>query len=102
LTIQRLTNFIKNNAHLLDRPVQCEGREEEGDKRMPSFSADIEFEVFCSKCGAGLCNRSDAASDRKGHRVSIEPCSKCLEVEYDDGYEKGYSAGLKDAEAEKE
>lgn len=48
---------------------------------MPSF--EINFEVFCGTCGAGLCNQSDTRKSR--HRgedqVTVEVCQKCLDKE---------------------
>lgn len=50
---------------------------------MPSF----EFEVFCQRCGAGLCNQSSTGNTpgRGMPYVRVEPCEKCLEREYDEG-----------------
>ncbi len=58
---------------------------------MPYLSVDVEFEVFCSRCGAGLCNQTKAEDAYRTRlaRVSVSPCDKCLEQAYDDGYEKG-------------
>lgn len=81
---------------------------------MPSFQTtvktevdvDIDFEVFCARCGAGLCNQSDTRSshNRNYPQVTVEPCDKCIETAkdegYDKGYEKGYESGLKDGAAE--
>ena len=46
---------------------------------MPSF--DVEFEVYCGTCDAGLCNQSDTRlSRRRGElQVTVEVCSSCLE-----------------------
>ena len=60
---------------------------------MPSF--EINFEVYCS-CGNGLCNQSKT----KGMTVTVEPCEKCKEKEYDSGYEKGYDKGYVECEEE--
>jgi len=56
---------------------------------MPSFQTtvnmdvevDVDFEVFCARCGAGLCNQSDtrASRNRKYPQVTVEPCERCLE-----------------------
>ena len=45
---------------------------------MPSF--DVEFEVFCGTCGAGLCNQSDTRKSRtRGeNQVTVEACEKCM------------------------
>ena len=46
---------------------------------MPSF--DVEFEVFCGTCGAGLCNQSDTRKSRtRGeNQVTVEVCQNCIE-----------------------
>lgn len=70
---------------------------------MPSFSGievtaqvDIDFEVFCGTCGAGLCNVSDTrfSGYRKFPQVTVEACEKCMENAKDEG--------RKEAEAEYE
>jgi len=53
---------------------------------MPSF--EVEFEVFCS-CGEGLCGQSVGSLDRGGPRVTVEPCEKCKDRAYEDGYDSG-------------
>ena len=63
---------------------------------MPS----LEFEVFCSRCGDGLCRNATV----KGTKVYIEPCERCLErakeegdsTGYDRGWDKGHEDGMKD------
>lgn len=62
---------------------------------MPEFS--VEFEVFCS-CGAGLCNQSDGGNSKRGPTVTVTPCKKCLQEEYDTGYGDGHKIGYKDGE----
>ena len=64
---------------------------------MPIF--DIEFEVYCS-CGAGLCNQSHTEVRRGISRVTVEPCSACLEKAKDRGEELGYNQGIKESEKE--
>ncbi len=55
---------------------------------MPEIKTTIEFQIWCSECGSGLCgNVSDKG--RSGDEFYIEPCQKCLKREYDAGYEKG-------------
>jgi hypothetical protein len=46
---------------------------------MPSF--DVEFEVFCGTCGAGLCNQSDTRKSRtrSENQVTVEVCQNCIE-----------------------
>ena len=56
-------------------------------KRMPTF--DLDFEVYCANCGAGLCNQSDAETTRNGFKVTIAPCKRCLEDADYEGYLRG-------------
>ena len=65
---------------------------------MPTF--EVEFEVYCGECGAGICNLSDGSSGRRGPVVTVTPCEKCMAKQYREGYDKGYDDGK--AEAEKE
>lgn len=61
---------------------------------MPSF--DVEFEVFCAKCGEGLCNVSDTRKSRQRSmpQVTVEPCAKCMEKAIDEADSEGYSRGV--------
>lgn len=54
---------------------------------MPTF--DLDFEVYCATCGAGLCNQSNTESTRSGFRVTIEPCKRCMDDANYEGYLKG-------------
>ena len=57
---------------------------------------DLDFEVWCSKCGAGLCGNA-TVKPHQGYggsqRVYIDPCEKCLDVAASDGYDEGYEEG---------
>jgi RNase P subunit RPR2 len=61
---------------------------------MPTF--DLNFEVFCGRCGAALCNNTTTrVSKARGEpQAVVEPCERCLEAEY----EAGRQAGIKEAE----
>ena len=59
-------------------------------RRMPTFNVDIDFSVYCSKCGAGLC--SNCSTDDKRMKMDIEPCEKCMQDKYDEGYDNGKEA----------
>lgn len=67
--------------------------------RMPTF--ELEFEVYCAKCGAGLCNQSDASSPsgyyNRTFKVMVQPCEKCLEEAKEEGYDNGYTDGQEEA-----
>lgn len=66
---------------------------------MPSFdiSIDVDFEVYCATCGAGLCNQSGTEHRRNRNIVNVEVCQSCLDKAktegYDEGYKKGFEAG---------
>ena len=64
---------------------------------MPSFAAtvEVEFEVFCGRCGVGLCRQSSTGTTAgRGHLyVSVEPCDNCLSTARDEGYNDGFEEG---------
>ena len=55
-----------------------------------TISADVEVEVYCGSCGAGLCNTCKAGNTRgRGMGfVEVPACEKCMGIEYDKGYSK--------------
>ena len=53
---------------------------------------ELSFEVYCAKCGAGLCGVTTVS----GFDVSVEPCANCLEIERETGYDDGYNNGYED------
>lgn len=59
---------------------------------MPEFT--VSFEVYCGKCGAGLCNNSRGEERRGTLRVTVDPCEACLASEKDEGDTEGYNRGL--------
>ena len=63
---------------------------------MPELT--LEFEVFCGKCGAGLCgNCTEGKTRGRGTPfIQVEPCGICMEGAKDAGYDKGYSDGKAD------
>lgn len=44
---------------------------------MPNFNVNAEFELFCSECGAGICNNADERTSRKREMTQfvVKPCS---------------------------
>lgn len=57
---------------------------------------DIEFEVWCSQCGAGICGNADVRRGRGyggTQRVYIQPCERCIENASDEGYDLGWEVG---------
>lgn len=45
-----------------------------------SHKTDIDFEVYCNTCGAGLCGESDTRRSRnRGYlQVSVNVCPNCM------------------------
>ena len=58
---------------------------------MPSFDVSVDFEVFCGRCGAGLCNnsREGRTPGRGVLTLTVDPCKRCLGEEFDSGKEAG-------------
>ena len=54
---------------------------------MPEITINVE--VFCGKCGAGLCRNTDVTSHHGQDAFTVEPCQRCLDREYEVGYEAG-------------
>ena len=52
-----------------------------------TINVELEVEVFCAGCGAGLCKQSKAGNTnyRKQTFIEVEPCEKCLEKARDEG-----------------
>jgi hypothetical protein len=57
---------------------------------MPDIEVDIE--LFCARCGEGICNNATAKRTRIRSQpcFEIEPCEKCLSNAEDKGYQRGY------------
>lgn len=66
--------------------------------KMPSV--EIEIEVYCNTCGAGLCNETDVAKTRNRGMDSfrVNACEGCLKSARDEGYDAGYEAARKEYE----
>jgi len=49
---------------------------------MPTFETpvEIDFQVYCAKCGAGLCRYTTVSGDD----VDVEPCPECMKEKDDD------------------
>ena len=56
-----------------------------------TVEVDVEFEVYCDKCGKGLCR----STSTKGNSVYVVPCPACLETERNEGHAEGYDEGFK-------
>ena len=60
------------------------------DIEVPETVIEIDIQVWCGGCGAGLCHQAQAC----GHMgISVEPCEQCLTKAKDDGYAEGYNKG---------
>lgn len=64
--------------------------EVETDNGKETLTSSVDFEVFCGRCNAGLCNQSDTRSSRRRSmpQVTVEPCERCLERKVEEAAEK--------------
>lgn len=69
---------------------------------MPEFEVQttVEFEVYCGKCGEGLCRQTVTETRRGKNLVTIDPCEKCLEDSEEVGYDKGKAEAAEEARQE--
>lgn len=69
---------------------------------MPEFEVQttVEFEVYCGKCGAGLCNQTSTENRRGTNRVTVDPCEKCLDEAEATGFDKGKAEAAEEARQE--
>lgn len=46
---------------------------------MPSF--DVDFEVYCATCNAGLCNSTETGKTKSRRElfIKVEACSSCMD-----------------------
>ena len=60
-----------------------------------TVETSIEFEVFCDRCGAGMCSNTEVTIGRSRGipQLRITPCDKCLDNERKEGYNEGYEEG---------
>ena len=66
-----------------------------------NVNVDVDFEVYCSECGRGIC---DHVTEANGITIRIIPCEKCIKSAeengfsdgYDEGYREGYARGVAD------
>lgn len=56
---------------------------------------DVEIEVYCDQCGAGLCGQTTAVNTlrRGAPSFRVAPCERCLEAARDKGFDAGEDAG---------
>jgi len=60
---------------------------------MPTFEIqpdriDVEFDVYCDRCGTGLCNLSTTKEKRGRLSVHVDPCPICLKEAEDNAKEE--------------
>ena len=59
---------------------------------------EVDIEIWCATCGAGLCNATSA--DRRHGRPAfqVEACQRCMDAAEERGREEGYLEGVNDTE----
>ena len=71
---------------------------------MPEFTIDVQFDVYCGKCGAALCPQSRTTDHQRGRNngryVEVDPCEKCMEDARDKGWDDGHSEGYDEGKAD--
>lgn len=65
---------------------------------MPDITVNIE--VYCAKCGSGLCNQTEFVTTRLRQEPSfrVVPCQKCLDESHDEGVTEGYNQAKEEFE----
>lgn len=63
-------------------------------------SVEIEIEVYCATCGAGLCGKTDVVKTRSRGQDSfrVEACEVCIDAAHDRGLDEGYEKARKEFE----
>ena len=58
-------------------------------------SIEVDIEIYCAKCGAGICNNAEATRTKQRNEPSfrIQPCEDCLEDARKEGHDEGYKQG---------
>lgn len=68
---------------------------------MPTFTitadVEVEFQIWCDECGAGLCHTVRPAEQKGNGHFYIAPCKACIEEAKKEGHDEGFEAGLKEA-----
>lgn len=67
-------------------------------------TAEIDIEIYCGTCGAGLCNQSTFNTSRnRGYpQFRVDVCADCLEKATDAAREEGWQKGWDDAQKEQD
>jgi hypothetical protein len=53
---------------------------------MPDIDVTVNIDVWCAKCGAGLCGQTKTISGA----FHVYPCEACLEKAESEGYDRGW------------
>lgn len=57
---------------------------------------DVNIDVYCAKCGRGLCNQTSCENYKGNISFFVEPCEHCMQIEYVKG--RGDSKDGEDSE----
>lgn len=69
----------------------CQVTVADNDGNKIDAEVDIDFEIYCGRCGAGICANGSTKKTyrRAANRLDIDPCEKCeKEIENDRDYYK--------------
>jgi hypothetical protein len=56
---------------------------------MPTIEVDVE--VWCAECGAGLCNQTTVESSSRKRGLHVMPCKRCSERIKEEGFNEGFA-----------
>ena len=65
---------------------------------MPEIEVNIE--LYCAQCGAGICGLGVATITRGVPSFRIDPCEKCIGKADEKGYDRGWDEGYSRAKEE--
>lgn len=56
---------------------------------------DLDFEVFCGECGAGICHltTTHSKSSSKYPKIAVGLCEACIDRIRDEAYDCGFAEG---------
>lgn len=62
---------------------------------MPTM--EVDFDVYCALCGAGLCGNTTVTQGKYRAKLEIDPCEVCLTKANQEGFQDGkYEANQED------
>lgn len=59
---------------------------------------EVNFDVYCASCGAGLCGNTTVSQGRYRAKLEIEPCDECITKANQDGFQDGKAEGQQEDE----